>query len=330
MNTTLRAYNADYLLSEMAPQKRAEVAARLGNKLDGDLTELERELSWAVARQLAEDAVEIVRCALAESVKSCPYLPKDIGFKLAYDIESVAAPFLAATEIFSDAELCEIARSVSQNLRAVMAGRNELSSEVCDLLSEIGDRAVAESLVTNATARIDDAAFRILQNRFDGDLPLFEKMATRGDLDPVLARELLQRASAAVEQKLNSDYDVAPDFTNLLIEESRSDVMLQLAKATNAKEAENLAREMFEKSELTPNLCLSAIRGGNLIFFEAAIAVRTGIPIQNVERIMHEGGPAGVAKICDKAKIPAFLHSEIAEAVEKILNGNSRPSKANG
>ncbi|WP_282609902.1 DUF2336 domain-containing protein [Pelagibius sp. Alg239-R121] len=314
---TLRGYNADYLVSEMQPEKRAEVARKLGGKLDTGLSELERELTWAIARQLAEDAVEVVRESLARSVRGCKFLPKDIGYTLAYDLDSVAVPFLEVTEIFSENELCAIALAVSDSVRSAIAGREDLTSKVSGLLAELGDADVAHTLIENEPAEIDESGFAALTKRFCDDQTLFEKMATRTDLPPSIATELVKRVSDSAREQLETRYSMAPDFVNVLAQDAQSNALLKLAEFATAAEAMGYAKELYGKGELTHTFCLMAIRNGNLPFFEAAMAVRTGISVENVELILRDGGVEATGKLCTKAKIPNFLHREIAETVDR-------------
>lgn len=314
---TLRGYNADYLVSEMPPGKRAEVAKKLGGKLDAELSELERDLIWAVARQLAEDAVEVVRASLAISVRNCKFLPKDIGFTLAYDLESIAVPFLEVTEIFSEDELCAIALAVSDTVRNAIASREDLTSKVSGLLAEIGDSEVAHTMIENKPAEIDEPGFATLTKRFSDDETLFERMAMRTDLPPAIATDLVKRVSDSARAHLEKQYQMAPDFVNVLAQDAQSNALLKLAEFATAAEAVAYAKELYAKGELTHTFCLMAIRNGNLPFFEAAMAVRTGISVENVELILRDGGVEATGKLCTKAKIPSFLHREIAETVDR-------------
>lgn len=314
---TLRGYNADYLVNEMRPEKRAEVAKKLGSKLEVGLSKLEWELTWAVARQLAEDAVAMVRESLAHSVRNCQFLPKDIGYTLAYDLESVAVPFLEATEIFSEDELCEIARAVSDSVRIAIAGREDLTSKVSGVLAEVGNADVAHKLIENQPAEIDEQGYTSLSERFSKDETLFERMAMRTDLPPAIATDLIKRVSDTARAHLEQRYSMAPDFVNVLAQDAQSNALLKIADFATAAEAVGYAKELYAKGELTHTFCLMAIRNGNLTFFEAAMAVRTGISVENVELILRDGGVEATGKLCTKAKIPSFLHREIAETVDR-------------
>lgn len=321
---TLRSYEADYLVSEMQPEKRAEVARKLAGKLREESTQLERELTWAVARQLAEDAVEVVRSALARSICDCEFLPKDIGYTLAYDIESVAVPFLKVTEIFSENELVEIAGAVTDSVRIAIASRENLPPKVTNLLAEAGNLDVAHTMVDNPTAAIDEVGFATLTERFGRDQTLLERMALRTDLSPAIVTDLIIRVSNTARQELEKRYGMAPDFVNVLAQEAENNALLDLAEFNTASDALYYAADLHKKGELTPTFCLMAIRNGNLPFFEAAMAVRTGTSVENVELILREGSMQATSLLCTKAKLPSLLHREIAEKVNRQVQSTGQ------
>lgn len=312
---TLRSYEADYLVSEMQPEKRAEVARKLAGKLGAEPSQLERELTWAVARQLAEDVVEVVRASLARSVCNCKFLPKDIGYTLAYDLESVAVPFLKVTEIFSENELVEIAGAVSDSVRVAIASRKNLTPKITGRLAEAGNVDVAHTLVDNATATIDDVGFVTLAERFGSHQTLLERMAMRTDLSPAVVLDLVKRVSKTARHELENRYGMAPDFVNVLAQDAENNALLDLAEFNTASDALYYAADLHKKGELTPTFCLMAIRNGNLPFFEAAMSVRTGTTLENVAMILREGSIQATSLLCTKAKLPSLLHREIAEKV---------------
>src|SRR5579875_1832130 len=75
--------------------ERAVAAHRLCRKIDAGVSDAERAHADEVLRLLAADAAELVRRALAVTLKTSPALPRDVALRLAADVESVAAPLLA-------------------------------------------------------------------------------------------------------------------------------------------------------------------------------------------------------------------------------------------
>ena len=79
---------------------------------------------------MAADAAELVRRALAVTLKQSDVLPRDVALKLAKDVESVALPVLNHSPAFTDHDLAEIVRASSAAKQVAVARRPTLSARV--------------------------------------------------------------------------------------------------------------------------------------------------------------------------------------------------------
>src|SRR5882757_2264741 len=76
-------------------EDRALAAHKLCRAIDrDDLTREELARAQEILRLMARDAAELVRKALAITLKASPVLPRDVALKLARDMESIAMPVL--------------------------------------------------------------------------------------------------------------------------------------------------------------------------------------------------------------------------------------------
>src|SRR3546814_18088090 len=57
---------------------------------------------------LAQDAIQAVREAVAEHLKSSPYLPRHVALSLAHDVATVAVPVLRCTSVLHDEDLLAV------------------------------------------------------------------------------------------------------------------------------------------------------------------------------------------------------------------------------
>jgi len=314
-----RADDIKVFLSGKSDKKRAEIAKGLGDRIGADLSEFDRETAIELARQLAEDAIVVVRRTLAESVKDSRFLPKQIGLKIAYDVEDVAVPFLEATSVFSENELCQIVRSARQFAKAAVARRKDLSARIADEIAAYGDLAAVTDLVDNHTAKIDEESYRILLERFEGRQALFDRVSLRPDLAMSIIAELVLRISEHAREALSERYDISVDFLNPIIEESRINALLEIIERSNFSNIEILVKGMSKRGDLTPPLLLAAVRNGYLMFFEHAMASLAGINVQNTRRLVREGDDEATVKLCEKAKIPSSLHNDFLKAIAKAV-----------
>ena len=291
---------------------------------------MERRVAEDVARRLADDTVLMVRKALAHSVRHSRFLPKDIGLKLAHDVDDVAVPFLETTQIFSDEELCAIAREVGLRCKCAIAGREDLPSAIALALSEFGCLEVAKTLVANPTAQLRADALLTLINNFAGETELFEAMAQRIAMPPQIAHLLISRVGDAAATKLKKDYKLSCDFANPIIEESKLSSFLEVAEGASPLDLMVLVRSLRDEDQLTPAALVSALHAGSLPFFEAALALLAGISLSNAQKTLATMDEMQIHELCNKAMIPPSMWGEIAiRAIDLIgISGTRVPIKA--
>ncbi len=316
------AADIDRILHHKAPQRRAAIAATLGEQLNADLPALEREIAEEVTRRLAKDATQLVRQALALSVRNSPFLPKDIGLSIAYDVSDVAAPFLETTEIFSTEELCDIARRVAQASKGAIARRDNLQAAVACVLSECGDSSVALTLAQNQSAELRTDTLINLVRNFDGETTLFEAMAARGHLPLPIAQVLLARVGDAARQALTERYDFPEDINTPLVEETRLRSILTLSESAGALDLMALLRDLREEGKLLPATLVWALRANGIRFFEAACALQAGRSLSETSLIVREGRTREFGQLLAKAKIPQAMWGDIRFQVDRILKGS--------
>src|SRR5439155_23267981 len=99
------------LVKGATADERAAAAYKLCRSIDDKpLSTEDRELAAEILRIMASDAAELVRRALAVTLKKSPLLPRDVALKLARDVEGVALPVLSFSPVFTDDDLVEIVR----------------------------------------------------------------------------------------------------------------------------------------------------------------------------------------------------------------------------
>ena len=311
--------DVELLSREPTADSRAQIAAKLGPLLDEDLSATERWIAEAVARRLAEDVVELVRQALAVSVRTSHQLPKDVALSLAYDVDAVAVPFLEVTEVFSDQELGRIAKAVNHAARCAIARRSGLPAVVARDLADRGSLQVLQALVANETAKLEENVIVEMLQRIKTDASLLEQMAEAGVLPSSIARDLIVRVSARIGDSIARRFDLPEDMVRPLMDSARSEAIRRYAAVTDPDEARVLAHEMHRHGELDAFTVLNAAQFGNLAFFEASMAIRADLPLENVTLLVRHGGRNGILGLCKKAHIPNLLLEDILAAVGNAL-----------
>jgi len=115
--------------------ERALAAHKLCRAIDRDnLSRQELAQAHEILRLMAKDAAELVRRALAVTLKASPVLPRDVALKLARDVDSIATPILNFSPSFSEEDLIDIARRGGPLRQAAIAKRHNLSPTLASTL----------------------------------------------------------------------------------------------------------------------------------------------------------------------------------------------------
>ena len=129
------------LVKGQSADERAIAAHKICRHIDSggtDLTDEDREKAYELLRIRAADAADLVRRALAVTLRSSPVVPHDVAMRLARDVESVALPILNFSPVFTDQDLSEIIRVGGPIRQVAIASRPMLSERVTNTIVEHG------------------------------------------------------------------------------------------------------------------------------------------------------------------------------------------------
>ncbi len=276
-----------------------------------------RLLAESIFRILLSDSDASVRVALADGLKHCPDVSPDIAISLANDIADVAVPMLEASTVFSDAELIAIVRDQAEAWQCAVARRATVSEAVCDAIVDHGTETVVTSLVTNRGARLTERTSHKVIDRFATSDAVMGGLACRPSLPPELSERLISMASERLRQQLSERSDLPADISERLALYSREAATLQLISPKQRRyELERLVHHLQTRDRLTDSLLLRALCIGDLPFFEAATALRTGASIDNIRVLLSDRGKLGIESLCRAANLPETMADVIHTAVE--------------
>mgnify|MGYP006279769713 CR=1 FL=1 len=306
------------MLADKDAGERVAIAQRTGAVMRSGKSWSDQRGAEELARQLACDAVEVVRRAIAREVARNPYLPKDIAKRIAHDVDAIAVPFLTVTEVFDDEELAQLALTLSQRARAAVAARDRVAQPLCRVLCEIGDNEVAHCLAQNPGADLTEVEGRVLWDRFEQDALLMQTLAERGLLPLDLVETLVCRVERVAAKRIVTRYGM-PDFTAPIVPQARIHVLMEMIRRCPTDALVRYAEQLKQNGELCPYLVIRSLKLGCLEFFEAAMSVLADIPLENARRLTREGGRNATARLSHKAEIPAHLRKDLRDSVEFVL-----------
>src|SRR5690606_10928988 len=307
------------LMSDLSGRVRAETAAIVAAEFaSGHLADADRRIAEDIIAVLARDAEIQVRESIAEHLKSCPLLPREIALELAYDIETVAVPILQFSCSLTESDLIDIVRAGPTAKQVAIARRPNIGIPVTDVLVETGSSTVVGAMLENNSADISDISFFAVVAALGRDEDIQEKLVSRPRLPMSAVRELICHVSDELAARLILKHDIPPQITGQILNQGREGAIARLIAANDdAAMAEALAKR---KGAVTPTLLVRCLCLGKLHFVEAAMATLAEIPIENARILISDPGPLGVQNLYRKAGLPPALMNAVRAAISVAVS----------
>jgi uncharacterized protein (DUF2336 family) len=240
---------------------------------------------------------------LSERLAPINNAPVNVVNALARDDEiAIAAPVLSLSDRLTTADLIEIALAKSQAHLLAISKRSSLSESLTDTLIERGDRQVIRKVAENEGARLSEKAYACLIEQPEPDETLLEKLGLRLDIPLHLFRRLLERATAALRDRLLA----------LATPEKRDDIKEILASIPNEiienedvdhdfTTAQRLVDAMQERGELDQMALLEFAKARQYAATIAALAALCSAPVDTIKEMLNEGRNEPLLVFCKAA-----------------------------
>jgi uncharacterized protein (DUF2336 family) len=99
---------------------------------------------------------------------------------------------------------------------------------------------------------------------------------------------------------------------------SREQEIIRLSLGASGVELQQMVAQMQRNGRLTPSLILRALCTGDIGFFEAAMAAKGGISLENAQILIHEASRRGLEALYRKAAMPEELYGIIKAAIDIV------------
>ncbi len=306
------------LIKATDEDERAAAAHKLCRSIDRvELNDEDRAAAQKILRVLAGDAAELVRRAMAVTLKSSDLIPRDLARRLAADVDSIALPIIGFSPAFSDDDLIEIVRAGSAARQIAIAARLCVPRDVAEALSIDGCQEAVRTLASNDNADLSESALSRVVDRF-GDAPeVVTAMAYRQVLPLEVTERLVALASDAVREHLISRHAVAPETAIRLSAFTRERATIDLVdQASESADLPGFVAQLNARKVLNASLLLRALARGQMALFEHALAELAGTPHQRAWLMVHDAGPLGLRAIYDRAGLPPRLFQAFRAGVD--------------
>ena len=307
------------LVKGATADERAMAARKLCKSIDtpASLSAEDRESAAQILRIMAADAAEMVRRALAETLKTSPYVPRDVALRLARDVESISLPMLNFSPVFTDDDLTEIVRLGGPMRQLAIARRPILSRKVTTALADRGcERALAAACANDNADFGEDGLQRVIA-RFDASEQVLAAIAYRSVLPLSVSERLISLVGAQVREHLVSHHALAPEQALQIAMGSAERATVDLVdQAGRTDDMRAFVVSLSHGKRLTASLLLRGLAHGHMTFFEWGVAELAGVPHHRTWLMIHDAGPLGLRAIYERAGLPARLFPAFRAAVD--------------
>lgn len=307
------------LIREPSPNVRQMIAKKVseGYKLSR-FTSRENSIAVEILRLLVRDTATSVRKSVAEQLKDCKYVPKDVMLTLSADIADIATEVLEHSMVFTDEDLAYVIESTKDAKKwMAISRRKKISAFISGHLIGTRHQEVIKSLLKNLGAEIQQRDMNFIVEEFRQDQSVLESMVGRGDLSPEFAERLYTVVSEKFKRQLTKRNLIPMRVVNEAVKVSRESAIIRfIAPWMTLEDIIKLVDQMERNKRLSYSMMLRALCMGEVMFFEVALAKKIGIPVANAHKLLTHPSDKAFYTLYQASSMPATL----AEAIRVFLN----------
>ncbi|MBC8157726.1 MAG: DUF2336 domain-containing protein [Alphaproteobacteria bacterium] len=284
----------------------AEKIALLAPGLSPDEQDKLQRMTYEALEALARDQVVRVRQILSETLKDFTDVSPEVIRRLARDAEIVVSgPVLEYSPVLTDEDLLEIIRedTVTGKLNAI-ATRANLQEPVSDAIVDTDDKEAITLLLANESAQIREETLDFLVDKAP-DVELWHEPLVRR---PGLPAKAATRLAMFVADNLIEYLSERQDLDQATIATVRQEVARRLEEnggdGGDESDTDKLLKklqQLHSSDELDEKTIAEALEAGKHPWVMAALSVRSGLPLNIVEKITSTQSSKGTVAMVWKA-----------------------------
>jgi uncharacterized protein (DUF2336 family) len=302
--------------------KRAEATSALARAyLYSELSPDDLAAAEGAMLILLDDPSPLVRRSLADALAASPSAPPAVVLALADDQPQIAAPVLALSPLFIDADLVDAVATGGGAAQAAIASRAGLPRSVAAAIAEVGTAESCLLLLENSDADIAPFSVDRVVERHGHLAAIRELLLGRDDLPAATRLTLVAKLSETLAGFVVEREWLDADRAHRIAREACEKATITLAAETPTTQVRPLIRHLRVTGQLTAGLILRALLSGNVALFEEALAELADLPVARVSDFVHDHSSAGLRALFDKAGLPPSSYPAFKEAIEAMREG---------
>lgn len=322
------------LLEDASTQTRVDITHKISTAYTNEgLQDREFKVAEQIFRLLLRDTEVRVRATLAEQIKECNVVPRDIVLKMARDVESVSLPILEFSEVLTESDLVELVHASKAVTRHIAISRRRVVPQLVSnvLLANNNDQVTA-TLVNNVGADISEADLaQIIEQHRDNE-GMIEALSTRPRLPVATVEKLVTMVSGSLANTLKQKYQLDDEVISAPVAATRESETLDLVRGVEDDESiGKMVAQMHGSDRLTPSIILSSLCQGNFAFFESSLAYLSNIPVKNARLLIADKGDLGFRALYNKSGLPDTMFPAVKmllKVVRELAEIGERPGKS--
>jgi uncharacterized protein (DUF2336 family) len=280
-----------------------------------------------ILQKLSAKMEEEVRVELGERFAGSSDAPNGLMRALALDAPVVARPVLERSQVLSEQDLVDVARTRGQEHLRAMSSRAGLSERVTDAIVETADDDTLGVLARNNSAALSRMSHEVLVDRATQNPALHEAVVQRASLPADLLNEMYFVVEARLRTAiLARNEDMDPRALEQALVTSRKRLAAQTgAVPPDFDEAEAFVQDLLARKALTPRILVQLLRAGQRTHFVLALSQTTDIDFNTARRVIERQDLDALAIVCKAAGFDRTLFVTFAVL---LLNSKDAMGKA--
>jgi uncharacterized protein (DUF2336 family) len=281
----------------------------------------------AIFQTLLTQMEEAVRVELAERFATNIEAPSGLIRMLALDTPDVARPVLERSQVLTEQDLVDVARTQGQEHLRAMSNRTDLSERVTDAILETADDDTLGVLARNDSAVLSRASHEVLVDRAAQNPTLQEAVVQRASLPADLLNEMYFMVEARLRSTiLARNEDMDPKALEQALATSRKRLAAQSgALPSDFEEAEAVVRGLVARNAVTPNALAKMLRAGQRTHFILALSESADIDFHTARRVIERQDMDALAVL---SKVAGFDRTLFLTFAILLLNSKDAMGRA--
>lgn len=296
-NTQACLLEIETLSNETSSDKRREVLHRVIDLFfltSDQQTPSDVSTFGNVVERIAYELEIEARAELSERISGVDKAPRRLICRLARDDIAVAKPVLEQSNILTDEDLVQIAKSKGQTHLHAISRRQHLAPPVTDIIVQRGEAPVLIEVTKNKGAEFSDTGLQSLSEKAQSDGDLLTALGTRRDLPTDFMHEIKHRVMEKIKAEMAGKYTKS-DIEDLhsLVEKSAENLDIDSIKQTNDDLQTKIRQDEFCEQDL-----VALVRAKRLTETVHALSLLTGLDDRMISHCLLKADISAIGIIC--------------------------------